>query len=60
MYKLLVMLVLHARKEGIGNQDTKDKFTTRARLGIKARVNKNTTVKARITSGSIEFGNLWS
>ena len=49
--------IAYARKEGIGNQDSKDKFTSRARLGIKARVNKNTTVKARITSGSIEFGN---
>lgn len=49
--------IAYARKEGIGNQDSKDKFTTRARLGIKARVNKNTTVKARISSGSIEFGN---
>ena len=49
--------IAYARKEGIENQDSKDKFTSRARLGIKARVNKNTTVKARITSGSIEFGN---
>ena len=36
--------IAYARKEGIENQDSKDKFTSRARLGIKARVNKNVTL----------------
>ncbi|SNV56846.1 putative porin [Veillonella rodentium] len=43
-------------KEGIDGYDYEDKFTTRVRLGLDAKVNKNTSVKARITTGSIEFG----
>jgi len=43
-------------KEGIDGYDYEDKITARVRLGIDAKVNKNTSVKARITTGSIELG----
>jgi len=43
-------------KEGIDGYDYEDKITARVRLGIDAMVNKNTSVKARITTGSIELG----
>ena len=43
-------------KEGIDGYDYEDKLTARVRLGLDAKVNKNTSVKARITTGSIELG----
>lgn len=43
-------------KEGIDGYDYEDKITARVRLGLDAKVNKNTSVKARITTGSIELG----
>ena len=43
-------------KEGGDGYDYEDKITARVRLGLDAKVNKNTSVKARITSGSIELG----
>ena len=44
------------RDRGIDGYDYEDKITARVRLGIDAKVNKNTSVKARITTGSIELG----
>ena len=43
-------------KEGGDGYDYEDKITARVRLGLDAKVNKNTSVKARITTGSIELG----
>ncbi|MDU3879743.1 MAG: porin, partial [Veillonella sp.] len=43
-------------KDGIDGYDYEDKITARVRLGLDAKVNKNTSVKARITTGSIELG----
>lgn len=43
-------------REGIDGYDYEDKITARVRLGLDAKVNKNTSVKARITTGSIELG----
>ena len=43
-------------KEGIDGYDYEDKLTARKCLGLDAKVNKNTSVKARITTGSIELG----
>ena len=47
--------IAYARKEGIENQDSKDKFTSRARLGIKARVNKNTTVNCKFMINHVKI-----
>ena len=42
-------------KEGGDGYDYEDKITARVRLGLDAKVNKNTSVKARITTGAIEL-----
>lgn len=46
----------YVEKEGIDNLDSEGKFAARVRLNMDAKVNKNTSVKARLTSGSIELG----
>ena len=46
----------YVEKEGIDNKDSEGKFAARVRLNMDAKVNKNTSVKARLTSGSIELG----
>ncbi len=53
--KLLVMLVstTSVKRESMV-MITKINFTARVRLGLDAKVNKNTSVKARITTGSID------
>lgn len=44
-------------KDGIDGIDSSELWLTRVRLGLDAKVNQNTSFKARITSGSIELGN---
>ncbi len=46
----------YVEKEGIDNLDSEGKFAARVRLNMDAKVNKNTSVKARLTTGSIELG----
>ena len=51
---MLVLTML--KRKALIIQIRKVKFAARVRLNMDAKVNKNTSVKARLTTGSIEFG----